>query len=405
MVITCPQCSTRFKIADHLVKDKPVKLKCSKCKHVFRFARAGAARPSHPCMPVVKPPVKPEPEPSGEPADEARVRPSHPRMPVVKPPARPEQPEVAPFESFEPEPSGEPADEAAPEPEQPSVASFESFEPEPAPEPPPEPTADDVDPGDAAPSPSPEPAGPEPTVDDVDAQDVPVPPEPSARPPGGADAPDAAPVSVPTLTLEDVLPEPEPPSRAGRIVGIAGAALLGVMILLVLFVLYRTAWDVGYVTSDPVAAVKVALGQTRRVLVDDEARGIEASVVDSYKAITGDEREIFVVDGEVLNTTVFPKRMVTVRVSILGSTGEVVKTQDVLAGVTLRSKSEMKSRSFLEMDDELRRERQDAGKWVIRANRKANFQAIFVSYPPGVQDISLYSIVALVVDAQNAEAR
>lgn len=40
MIIVCPECSTRFKIADERVPDDGVKVRCARCKHVFRAEKA-----------------------------------------------------------------------------------------------------------------------------------------------------------------------------------------------------------------------------------------------------------------------------------------------------------------------------------------------------------------------------
>jgi len=37
MIVRCPECSTGFNLPDNKVTEKPVKLRCSKCSHVFHF--------------------------------------------------------------------------------------------------------------------------------------------------------------------------------------------------------------------------------------------------------------------------------------------------------------------------------------------------------------------------------
>lgn len=37
MIVRCPECSTGFKLPDSKVSTKPVKLRCSKCSHIFHF--------------------------------------------------------------------------------------------------------------------------------------------------------------------------------------------------------------------------------------------------------------------------------------------------------------------------------------------------------------------------------
>ena len=40
MIISCPQCKTRYRLDDHLLKDQGNKVRCSRCRHVF-LARPG----------------------------------------------------------------------------------------------------------------------------------------------------------------------------------------------------------------------------------------------------------------------------------------------------------------------------------------------------------------------------
>ncbi len=382
MVIQCPRCSTRFKVADHLVAGKAVKLKCSKCMNVFVHGApaVGPKEPSHPRTPAVERPagrlVGAPDAAAGRPLGTRAVRPAEPGPEAPEPPVQQAASQVEAYESFEAEP---------PAPVASAVAEYESFEAEPpAPGPAEEPEAQDPGTGDAMPDPE--------LVTSPDGLAA----QPARRPaPASHD-------SMPMLTLDDVLPVEPPPSRLGRAAGIGFLVLLGVALLGAIAVLWRNGWDLGACTADPIHAIEVAAGSKARVVVDEEAEGIETSVVDTYKALTGDEREILVVEGEVLNTTVFPKRMVTVLVSIVSSSGEAVQVKEVLAGVTLRTRAEIKSRSFLELDDELRDEAGRASSWVIRANRKASFQVFFTTYPPGVDDGSLYTIEARVKDAQNA---
>ncbi len=47
MIITCPQCKTRYRLAEHLLKDQGGKVRCSRCSHVFQAPPpAAAGRPA-----------------------------------------------------------------------------------------------------------------------------------------------------------------------------------------------------------------------------------------------------------------------------------------------------------------------------------------------------------------------
>ena len=39
MIVTCPQCQTRFRIPDERVTAKGVKVRCTRCRHTFRVSR------------------------------------------------------------------------------------------------------------------------------------------------------------------------------------------------------------------------------------------------------------------------------------------------------------------------------------------------------------------------------
>ena len=78
MIVKCEQCQTRFKIPDDRVTDKGVKVRCTKCQHMFRVTR-DMAQPAAAAAPV--------PSPSRPP--------SATRPPAVAPP-----PEADPFARF-----------------------------------------------------------------------------------------------------------------------------------------------------------------------------------------------------------------------------------------------------------------------------------------------------------------
>ncbi len=60
MVILCPQCRTRFKLADEKIKPGGIKVRCSKCRKVF-----SVVPPEPPEAPIAAPPP-PSPEPSAD---------------------------------------------------------------------------------------------------------------------------------------------------------------------------------------------------------------------------------------------------------------------------------------------------------------------------------------------------
>jgi predicted Zn finger-like uncharacterized protein len=50
MIVTCPQCQTRFRIPDERVTAKGVKVRCTRCRHTFRVSR-----PAEPVEPAADP--------------------------------------------------------------------------------------------------------------------------------------------------------------------------------------------------------------------------------------------------------------------------------------------------------------------------------------------------------------
>ncbi|WP_291316673.1 DUF3426 domain-containing protein [Desulfuromonas sp.] len=111
MVIQCPDCQTRFNVADSKIKPGGAKLRCSRCQHVFRVMP-----PAAPETPAAPAPTQPSPggeaffPPSGEEESAARVDPfaeeplppelgmaedSPPPVPTAEP-ELPEEPEQEP---------------------------------------------------------------------------------------------------------------------------------------------------------------------------------------------------------------------------------------------------------------------------------------------------------------------
>ena len=424
MVIRCPECATRFKVADKLIGEKPIKLKCSKCKSIFTYQRKSepvrAPSPSHPRMPVVKPRsgamIGAAPEPEQAPEKKMIGAPAAEQ----EPPAKKMIGEPAPQE----EPTRKMIGEAAPEPE-PAPAmedEFESFEDE---EPEPEESFESFEEEEPEPEPGPEKVEAEREqiekrgVMDVDEDEYTGVFEPAidrraaekaaagASAPGPAPEPAPEPVSQPSLsgpaiTLDEVLPAPEPPSRTGRAVGILSAVLLGVVLLFGLFVLWRNAWDFGALTQDPVHAMRASLGLAPRELVSADAKGVDATVLEWFRVRTTGDHELLVVSGDVYNSTAYPKGGVIVEVAITNSQGVSVFEQEVVAGITLLTREELGEKSVLEIREQVQRDEDQARKWTINPGRKACFQAYFTSYPPGVDDPSLYTIEASVTSARNA---
>jgi predicted Zn finger-like uncharacterized protein len=117
MIVKCPQCSTGYSIPENLITDKPKKMRCSRCKHVFtlmrrhdhapsgyeeftgqqhlpqEFAFLKATAPEEAPPPGQEPAARPAPEEA--PADE---------RPADAPPSGPPDPEAEPTAQIPTEP-------------------------------------------------------------------------------------------------------------------------------------------------------------------------------------------------------------------------------------------------------------------------------------------------------------
>jgi len=76
MVVTCPECHTRFTLADSRIPGPTAKVRCSRCRHVFRITREGQ---------VVAPDWRPPEEPLQETLPEEEVQRETPLPPVPEP--------------------------------------------------------------------------------------------------------------------------------------------------------------------------------------------------------------------------------------------------------------------------------------------------------------------------------
>ncbi|BCR04139.1 hypothetical protein DESUT3_12080 [Desulfuromonas versatilis] len=120
MIIQCPECQTRFKVADDKVKPGGIKVRCAKCRHIFL-----AQRP----QPALAPEQQP-PEPAAEKPAENFAPPEE-----TPPPTQPEAPAAFPTATAArpPEPPPQQKDQfdsfsLDATPEGPAEEDFEGFE-------------------------------------------------------------------------------------------------------------------------------------------------------------------------------------------------------------------------------------------------------------------------------------
>jgi predicted Zn finger-like uncharacterized protein len=84
MIITCPNCASRFNLKDELLGDKGRNVKCAKCSHRWFAAPGGQAPAPKPARAVPAPKPAPPPPPLPPPAP-----PPPPRPPAPKPAEQP----------------------------------------------------------------------------------------------------------------------------------------------------------------------------------------------------------------------------------------------------------------------------------------------------------------------------
>lgn len=101
MVVTCPECGTRFELDESLIRGESVKGRCSRCGHTFVIRRPTAT-------PAEEPAPAPPPEPS-PPEAQLQELPAAALQPGPEPQAVIPEPEAALSSPAQPEPSPPPA--------------------------------------------------------------------------------------------------------------------------------------------------------------------------------------------------------------------------------------------------------------------------------------------------------
>jgi predicted Zn finger-like uncharacterized protein len=107
MVVACPECGTRFSLDDSRISGDTAKVRCSRCRHVFRINRGGQ---------VLAPPKEPPATPLQEEPPEQEVAEEMSIPPVTETVEPPPAPEPAPEEVEAPQAATAP-EEMPPPPE------------------------------------------------------------------------------------------------------------------------------------------------------------------------------------------------------------------------------------------------------------------------------------------------
>ncbi len=451
MIIPCPYCNTKFKIDEKMFGDKKlIKFQCSKCKTVFRFDRTSGSswhvdeEKTMPGIPDV---------------DDDQPRPSYGEIEREETRRRKQQEEERDLDAatnvYLKQSEAQPVEESYEDFEAPALAAklaraaragTPSIPPVPETHQAPLPAApvsQDAQEAAPAPAPSPAPAGATDATDEFSSQDIEVlatgRAEPEPRPddeitpitPGppaviiqsGAEPAPMPKTTVPparqrtssgarqilssdlyVLELEYELQEKalKQASARTRVLGLTALIVLGLLTAVYILVSWKNDWDFAALFTSPQDAVAIALGSKTKLKVAPEAEGLEAAVTSSYATETSNGIRVLVVEGEVLNTSVFPKKQIRVYVEIKTTQDQVAAELEVPTGITRLSREQVEEKTWSGLSMYQESERKNADDWIVNANRKVEFQAFLKDAPSGAENSNMYTIEATAISAVNA---
>ena len=209
------------------------------------------------------------------------------------------------------------------------------------------------------------------------------------------------------LELEDALDDEPLQRTAGRskAMGIGAIIILLVCAVIYIFIAWKNDWEFAALFTNPGDAISIAMGQKTKLLVAPNAKGLETALTRVYTTQTINDIRILVAEGEVLNTTVFPKKQIRLYLELLNIGGSVIATMEVPSGITLLAEREIQEKTFSGLRLHLETEREKADQWVVNSNRKASFQAFFPDPPSGADDPDRFTVRATALSAVNALAK
>ena len=191
-------------------------------------------------------------------------------------------------------------------------------------------------------------------------------------------------------------------SARTRVFGLTALIVLALLTAIYILISWKNDWDFAALFTSPQDAVAVALGSKTRLKVAPEAEGLEAAVTSTYAVETSNGIRVVVVEGEVLNTSVFPKQRIRVHIVVKNSQGQPAAELEVPTGITRLSREQIEEKTWSGLSMYQESERNNADKWIVNSNRKVEFQAFLKDAPSGAEDSNMYSIEATAVTAANA---
>jgi len=417
MIITCPKCNTKFKIADNLFGEKTlIKFQCSKCNEVFQYDRikgvaiqpekattqpqqekdtfesfekeADTTKKGYPVYAVQA--QKPREQKEEDKSDEDMEQPTT-QMARQQEIQKQEKIEEK-FESFESDeniPSTTPEEKMEYQPEQTAGKDISTITSE-------EPISSihedtylsEKTPPQGMPAVQPLPSRKKPTI------------------PPSRESSEVFLSGPYILELQYEWSE-KPLKRVSgglKASGIIAAVVIIICVVLYIFISARNDWNFAAFFNDPYDSILVAFGQKTIIEVAPEAKGLETVITESYVTNVVNNLRVFVVQGEVFNTTVFPKKQIRVYIEIKDRNGTVVLSGEAISGITLLTKEKIEENTIAGLMMYLESQRKTADEWVVNSQKKVSFQYFFPNPPDGIDDSRLFSISAVAVSAVNASS-
>lgn len=421
MIIPCPFCNTKFKINDNVIGQKKlIKFQCSKCKTVFRFDRVSRSSwklEEEKTLPMA---ARVDEKKIKEFFEKKKIEETDKDIEAATDVFRKKEEKTADFEdsyeSFEPEkPAPVPGEAPPPTP--------------PGPIKPVKPDPPDIDATPRQPLPSPQPkeiaaARHEPSVQVFQEDSFQVSPPPTKK------APEKTP-RVPKSTMPPDRPRPSSPEKKiltsdlyvleleyelsekplkqtttrAKVFGLSAFIILLILSAFYLFLSWKNDWDFAAIFTNPSDAFAIAMGHKSKLKIAPDAEGIETVVTRIYSTETANGIRVLVVQGEVLNTTVFPKKQIRIYIEAINSQDQVIESVKTMSGITLLTQKQVEEKSLSGLTMYFESERKKADEWIVNSNRKVAFQAFIRNPPSGAEDPNRYYIRATAVSAVNALGR
>ena len=191
-------------------------------------------------------------------------------------------------------------------------------------------------------------------------------------------------------------------SARARAIGVTALVILLIIVGLYLFVTWKNGWNFAALFTEPENAFAIAVGQKALLEIAPDAEGLETAITEVFATDTANGVRIVVVQGEVLNTTVFPKKQIRVYIQVMTRGDQPVAAFETVAGITLLTRPQIEEQTIAGLSMYADSERKKADEWVVNSGRKVSFQAYISDAPAGAEDPNQYTLEATAITAVNA---